>query len=158
MAAVKLARIVASGFGLGFAPLAPGTFGSLAGVAVGALLLAAVPHGVAGPAIAGAAAAAIAAGLWAIAAAHAEDDPGWVVIDEVAGQLVAMAPLARPAPLGLLTAFVLFRLLDITKPGPIGWADRRHDALGVMGDDVIAGVLTAALLWALGHAVPALVR
>jgi phosphatidylglycerophosphatase A len=42
----------------------------------------------------------------------------------------------------------LFRVLDITKVGPIGWADRRHDAVGVMADDVIAGLIAALLLWA----------
>ena len=43
----------------------------------------------------------------------------------------------------------LFRLLDIAKPGPIGWADRQHNAIGVMADDVIAGLIGAAILWAL---------
>ena len=55
---------------------------------------------------------------------------------------------APPPPLGLLLAFALFRLFDITKPGPIGWADRQPGALGIMLDDVLAGLLAALLLYA----------
>jgi phosphatidylglycerophosphatase A len=58
----------------------------------------------------------------------------------------------------LLTAFVIFRLLDITKPGPIGWADRQHGAAGVMADDVIAGGITAGILWAVGSHWPRLLH
>jgi len=140
---VTLARFVASGFGAGYAPVAPGTFGSLVGLALGALLLRFWPIGLSLAAL-----LAILAGLWAIARINGGDDPGWITIDEVAGQLLAMLPLATPSPLGLLAAFALFRLLDITKPGPIGWADRQHGAAGVMGDDVIAGLIAAGILWA----------
>ncbi|WP_048863510.1 phosphatidylglycerophosphatase A, partial [Acidisphaera rubrifaciens] len=49
---------------------------------------------------------------------------------------------------GLAAAFVVFRLIDITKPGPVGWADRQHGPAGVMGDDLIAGALSAGVLWA----------
>ncbi len=80
---------------------------------------------------------------------EADADPGWVVIDEVAGQWITLLGLREPTPLGLLAAFALFRTLDIAKPGPVGWADRRRGAVGVMADDVIAGGLGAALLWAL---------
>ena len=140
---MTLARFVASGFGAGYAPVAPGTFGSLVGLALGALLLRFWPIGLSLAAL-----LAILAGLWAIARINGGDDPGWITIDEVAGQLLAMLPLATPSPLGLLAAFALFRLLDITKPGPIGWADRQHGAAGVMGDDVIAGLIAAGILWA----------
>jgi phosphatidylglycerophosphatase A len=47
-------------------------------------------------------------------------------------------------------------LLDITKPGPIGWADRQSGAAGIMADDVIAGAITAGILWALGSRWPEL--
>jgi phosphatidylglycerophosphatase A len=139
---VALARLIASGFGSGYAPRAPGTAGSLAALAAGWALL----HG---PAWALPAAILLAclAGWWAIGVAGGADDPGWVVIDEFAGQWIALLPLTHPSPLGLLAAFVLFRLLDIVKPGPIGWADRRHGALGVMADDVIAGGIAAIILW-----------
>ncbi|HVB67502.1 MAG TPA: phosphatidylglycerophosphatase A, partial [Acetobacteraceae bacterium] len=74
-------------------------------------------------------------------------DPGFVVIDEVAGQWVALLGLARPGVWGLLAGFALFRLLDVTKPGPVGWADRQGGAWGVMGDDLIAGAVVAVVLW-----------
>jgi phosphatidylglycerophosphatase A len=99
---------------------------------------------------------AIFGGLWAIRAANAEDDPGWVVIDEVAGQWLALIGLARASVAGLLAAFLIFRLLDIVKPGLIGWADRQHSAAGVMADDVIAGGITAAILWAISAQWPGL--
>jgi phosphatidylglycerophosphatase A len=76
------------------------------------------------------------------------------VIDEFAGQWIAMLPLATATPLGLLAAFALFRLLDITKPGPIGWADRQHGAAGVMADDLIAGAIAAGIIWALQSRFP----
>jgi phosphatidylglycerophosphatase A len=151
-----LAWWVASGLGSGACPVAPGTAGSLVGLALGAGLLACsklvllaavilVAYG----------------GLWAIQAATGQDlrgpgkgeddDPGWVVIDEIAGQMLALLALPRLGPLWLAAAFLLFRLFDIAKPGPIGWADRQSGAAGIMADDLLAGVAAAALLLALAH-------
>lgn len=96
------------------------------------------------------------AGLWAIRAARIEGDPGWVVIDEVAGQLLALYGLARASLAGLLAAFFVFRLLDVAKPGPIGWADRQGGAAGIMADDIFAGAITAGILWAIGSRWPSL--
>ena len=136
-------RFIASGFGCGYAKFAPGTFGSAGALALGALLLWRTPG-----LIPLAALLATLLGLWAVHRIGGDDDPGWITIDEIAGQLLALLPLSAPSPLGLLAAFVLFRLLDILKPGPVGWADRQHGAAGVMGDDVIAGLLAAGILWA----------
>jgi phosphatidylglycerophosphatase A len=140
---VTLAKLVAGGLGTGFVPVSPGTAGSLLALLLGAPLLA-------GPSwlLPSVAAAAALVGLWAIAASHVQGDPGWVVIDEVAGQWLAMAGLARVSVAGLVAAFLVFRLLDIAKPGPIGWADRQPGAAGIMADDLIAGGLTAGILWA----------
>jgi phosphatidylglycerophosphatase A len=137
-------RLIASGFGAGFFPAAPGTAGSFVALLIGAGLMWLWP-----PALALAIIAAVLGGAWAIAHAGAGDDPGWVVIDEFAGQWIALLGLARPGWIGLAAAFVLFRALDVTKPGPVGWADRRHGWFGVMADDVIAGAIAALLLWAL---------
>jgi len=85
--------------------------------------------------------------------AHWSDhDPSEIVIDEVAGQWIALLPLAIwPLPFDIaafyyLFGFVAFRLFDITKPGLIGWADRLIGPLGVMLDDVIAGVMAAVAM------------
>ena len=131
--------------------MAPGTAGSLAA------LLAAIPLlGWNRGALAVAAILATVAGLWAVRRSGATDDPGWVVIDEVAGQWIAMLALPGISLLGLVLAFGLFRLLDITKPGPVGWADRQAGALGVMLDDILAGALSAAAIVAVQWAWPGL--
>lgn len=139
-----LARFVAGGLGTGSAPKAPGTAGSLAALVAGGLLLCWSPW-----AVAAAFAVTVPLGLWAIGASGVEGDPGWVVIDEFAGQFAAVAALARPSVAGLALAFVLFRALDIAKPGPIGWADRRPGPVGIMADDVIAGLIAACLIGAI---------
>jgi phosphatidylglycerophosphatase A len=54
----------------------------------------------------------------------------------------------RASTAGLIAAFIIFRLLDVTKPGPIGWADRQSGAAGIMADDLVAGAIAAAILWA----------
>jgi phosphatidylglycerophosphatase A len=140
---VTLARLVAGGFGSGFVPFAPGTAGALLGLLLGVPLLLAPPG-----MLAIAALLVSLLGLWAIPAARVEGDPGWVVIDEIAGQFVALLGLARPTIVGLAAAFALFRLFDIVKPGPVGWADRQDGAAGIMADDLIAGAIAAGVLWA----------
>ena len=148
---MTFSRFLASGFGSGFFPVAPGTAGSLVALLLGGGLL----H-VSIWALIFAALLAIGIGLWAIRAAEGGADPGWVVIDEFAGQWIALLGLARPSLIGLLAAFALFRLLDIVKPGPVAWADRRKDSVGVMGDDVIAGALAALALLAASALMPGL--
>jgi phosphatidylglycerophosphatase A len=136
------AEFFASGFYIGYAPKAPGTFGSIFGLAIATALLTEGHL----PLVFGILVAS-ALGLWSIAGSGAADrDPGWIVIDEIAGQMIAALALDRISVLGLLVAFGLFRLFDIWKPGPVGWADRRHDEWGVMGDDWIAGGLAACCI------------
>ncbi len=106
-------------------------------------------------------------GLWATrqeTAGSEDHDPSEIVIDEVVGQWIALLPVVYGASMteasltdlwpGWLAAFGLFRLFDITKPGPVGWADKRDDAVGVMLDDVIAGIMAAVsvvILAAVAH-------
>jgi len=141
---VSFARFVAAGLGTGFAPLAPGTVASAVGVLTGAALLWCSPLAL----LTGVVIVAF-GGVWAVRAARIEGDPSWVVIDEVAGQWLALLGLATVTPIALLVAFLLFRLLDVTKLGPIGWADRQKGAVGVMADDLLAGALCAGILWAI---------
>lgn len=138
---MRVARFIAAGFGTGYAPRAAGTVASVAAVVTGAGLLLLSPW-----ALALAASLATGGGYFAVKRAAIEGDPGWVVIDEFAGQWITLLALARPTAPGLIAAFILFRLFDITKLGPVGWADRRHGAFGVMADDVIAGFIAATLI------------
>ncbi len=146
----RWARLVASFGGVGFAPKAPGTVGTLAALPLGWALLQAPWLLVA------AIGSACVGGTVAVQRAGGGADHGWIVIDEVAGlwiTLLGLVGLPRLPPphgigvaVGLGAAFGVFRLLDIIKPGPIGRIDRRHDSLGVMGDDVAAGFVGAGLL------------
>lgn len=151
-------------FGAGWLKPAPGTWGSLAAFPVALGL-----YWLGGPYLLVAATIALFfLGTKAIAveiATNADHDPGWIVVDEVVGQWIALLPVAIGAfrvglppwelwP-GLVSAFLLFRLFDITKPWLVGRADRRGDALGVMLDDVWAGIFAAVcvlILAALAHA------
>lgn len=142
------ARIVATWFGSGLSPKAPGTVGSLAALPFAWAILA----GAGWQGLALAVVAVTLAGLWATAAvlkASGIKDPSFVVVDEVAGQWIALLP-AGLDPLLFAAGFVLFRLFDIWKPGPVGWADRDlPGALGVMTDDLLAGALAAAGVYGL---------
>ncbi len=137
-------HFLALGFGSGLAPRAPGTMGTLAAVPL-YLLLAGLPPwlyllvtGVV-----------IVAGIWICDRAARDfgvhDHPA-IVWDEIAGFLVTMIAV----PVGVfwvVLGFVLFRLFDILKPWPIRWLDRRvHGGLGIMADDVLAGVFAAVVL------------
>ena len=134
-------RFVAAGFGTGYVPLVAGTVASACAALTGAGLLAVSPWLLALCAL-----LASVGGFVAIKRAAVRGDPGWVVIDEFAGQWITLLALPRPSLLGLIAAFVLFRLFDVTKLGPVGWADRQHGSFGIMADDVIAGVIAALLL------------
>ncbi|WP_431284486.1 phosphatidylglycerophosphatase A family protein [Humitalea sp. 24SJ18S-53] len=135
----SLSDRVASLGGVGHLRPAPGTWGS-------AVVL---PFAWAGPwACLAVSVLCLVLGFWALR--DRTDDPGWVVVDEGAGQALALAAVPAVAGLGFLAwvlgAFALFRLFDIAKPGPIGWIDRQPGALGVMGDDMLAGAFAAIVL------------
>jgi len=138
---------IATGAYSGYLPKAPGTWGSMVGVALWfwlrSLPLAPYLCVVAGILIIGT----IAAGAAEKIVDHG--DPGLVVIDEIVGQLIALA--AVPAePLWVILGFVFFRIFDILKPFPVGWLDGHiHGGLGIMLDDVVAG-LYALLVVQLG--------
>jgi phosphatidylglycerophosphatase A len=138
---------------VGFVPVAPGTFGSALGV-LAFLPFLALPT----PLFAAALLGLVGLGSWAAGVTQAATgvrDDGRIVIDEIAGQLLGLAPLLGPRPEGgrlaawLVTGFVAFRVLDIWKPGPVGWAERSFGGgFGVMADDLVAGGLCALVLGA----------
>jgi phosphatidylglycerophosphatase A len=156
-----LARMIGTVLGVGYLRPAPGTWGALVALPWAWLL-----HVLGGfPLLALGIVAAFVTGWWAtskIIEGQQDHDPSEVVIDEVVGQWIALLPLSIAAwrmdidmlvmwP-GWIAAFAFFRLFDIWKPWIIGWADRRGDALGVILDDVIAGVFAAVCVVALAGA------
>ena len=136
--------LVASGLGSGFIRPAPGTWGSLAAVVLWWVLLSELPWPVQAAAVAVTFVVGVALAGYLARRYGVHDDPA-IVIDEFAGQWLALLAVP-PEPLAVACAFGLFRLLDIRKPGPVGWADRRPGGLGVMLDDLLAGGLAAAVL------------
>jgi phosphatidylglycerophosphatase A len=145
------AHVIALGFGSGLSPVAPGTCGTL-----WAWLAYAVMQMWLGPVALGAVIlASLAVGWWAcaVAATHLRSpDPGHIVWDEVVSFWLVLW-LLMPAGFGAqLAAFVLFRLLDMFKPGPIGWADGVFTGfgwragLGVLLDDLVAAFCTLFLI------------
>jgi phosphatidylglycerophosphatase A len=131
-----VALFIATGAGSGYAPVAPGTFGSAVGLVLyfltwrwpaswQAALLVAISL----------------VGIWAstVAARHfGREDPGQVVVDEVAGQLLTLF-LLGVGPIGAIAGFFLFRLLDIIKPWPARQFEALPAGLGIMADDLMAG-------------------
>jgi len=136
--------LIATGCYSGYLPKAPGTWGSLVG-----LLLFYLLHSLSLPVY-----LAVVAGIFVVgsfAAGEAEKildtgDPGAVVIDEIAGMLITM--IAVPAtPLNMALGFIFFRIFDIAKPFPVNFFDQRfHGGLGIMLDDVMAGIYSLVLL------------
>lgn len=148
-----IARLIATFFGAGYLRPASGTWGSAA--ALPAAWVLATLGGA--PLLALGAAVAYIGGIWATGAVTrdmTEKDPSIVVIDEVAGQWIALLPVVigaahANAPVlalwpGWLAAFLLFRLFDIVKPWPVRVFDRMKSPIGVMTDDILAGVYAAA--------------
>jgi len=138
-------KAAATGLGIGYIPLMPGTFGSILGVGICLLLnRGGVPVYISGVVIIGIAAIKISGDANALFGEH---DSGKIVIDEIVGYLVAM--LLIPAEVEyLVVGFVVFRLFDIFKPYPAGTVDKKvGGGLGVVLDDVIAGVYTNIVLW-----------
>lgn len=158
-------RMVATVFGIGYLRPAPGTWASAVTV-----LLAVLAYEYLSPWLVPAGfVLATLLGFWTVPrllATISDRDPSWVVIDEVAGQLLALCftvvPLAchgvsiLDAWPGYVVPFLLFRLFDIWKPWLVGRADRRGDATGLMLDDILAGLfagLGSVMLAGLYHAV-----
>lgn len=137
---------IATGLGSGLSPMAPGTVGSL--VAIGPWLWL---RGLPIPLYLAVVLVGFLLGVWAAnwtIRRIGREDPGLVVIDEFVGLWIALVAVPD-GWIWLLTGFALFRLFDITKPWPAGWADRTiKGGLGTMLDDVIAGLYALALVQA----------
>ncbi len=146
-----LARLIATWFGCGYAPKAPGTAGSLAAIVIAWAL-----HAYAGVTAMGMGWLAILLsipGIWAsdvVARESGGKDPQIVVVDEVVGQWMTLAGATALNWKSWLLAFVLFRLFDIWKPPPVRQLERLPGGLGIVADDAMAGVYGALVLFAAG--------
>lgn len=148
---VQLATLIATWFGLGFSPFAPGTFGALGALAPAFALV----HYFNWPPYAFALLALVLTppGIWAstiTANARQKKDPGLVVVDEVLGQWLTLAGATTFNAKSWLAAFILFRLFDIWKPWPVRRFESLPDGTGIVADDLMAGVYGALVLYALG--------
>ncbi len=146
--------MLADCFGIGRLPWAPGTWGSLFACFVAAALVwGGGALGLPGSWVLSVGTISVfLGGVWAsgrYAAAVQKDDPGEIVIDEVAGQWLALLPVATNFAL-YPVAFLGFRLFDITKPWPARRAERLHGGVGVMTDDIVAGVYAGIVTWLIG--------
>lgn len=149
----KIALIIATYFGLGLSPKAPGTVGSIGTIPLAFVL--AYFFGAYGIIVAAVPLAII--GIYAtdvLIRDQEEKDPGKVVIDEVVGQLLAFVFVADSLQHNLqnwwlyLVGLAAFRFFDICKMGPVKWFDSKmKNAVGVMMDDVCAGLMAAAVVW-----------
>jgi len=148
-------KFIITCFYIGLAKPAPGTWGSLFGVGLfvpihlfgGSLLLVTLILTI------------FFVGVWLITletSGREEHDPGEIVIDELVGQWISLLPISIISRVyetnlptlwpGIIGGFVLFRFFDIFKFGPVKWADKQKNSLGVMLDDVFAGLLAASCL------------
>lgn len=142
---------------VGHCPVAPGTAGSLVGVILTVIIqrLRFAPWAYCltmGVVIA----VIFALGVWAAGGAerfYGEQDPGCVVIDEVAGQMVVFVFRSGAGWLVLLVGFILFRIFDVLKPFPARRAEHLPGGWGIMCDDLAAGAYGAAALFVVGFAI-----
>ena len=146
-------------FGVGFLPLAPGTWGSLVGVGIYLLIRflffdsGQIPFLIAQSVII---LVVTLSGIWAASQTEritGRKDPGKVVVDEVAGQMISLLPLVlipfwSSWKLWVIVSFILFRLFDIVKPYPARRMERLHGGMGIMCDDLVAGVYAAGCVLA----------
>ena len=143
---------LATFFGVGHSKLAPGTMGSLVTLPLACLI--ANNYGIWGISVAVIAIFIIGTIATTEVLRHTPHDPGFIVIDEVAGQLLTFISVAPYLNNHLsdwqfyLAGFILFRIFDIFKPQPVRWADRKiTNAWGVMLDDIIAGTYATLILY-----------
>ena len=144
----RLAITLATWFGCGYWPWGPGTFASLAALAIALLLHARFGAGRLTWLIL--TAVLLVPAVWAAtqtARVLNEKDPGVVVIDEVLGQSVALLGATAFVWKSVLAAFVLFRLFDIWKPWPVRDLEKLPEGAGIVADDLAAGLYAAVILY-----------
>ncbi|MDQ2898192.1 MAG: phosphatidylglycerophosphatase A [Acidobacteriota bacterium] len=155
MSRTSSARAIATWFGCGLVPFAPGTAGSAAGLLI-AYLCAAVFNKAFGwhPIYFGFLALIfLPIAIWAAGAtarSEGRKDPGLVVVDEVIGQWLTLAGATHLNWRSWTAGFLLFRLFDIWKPAPVRQLERLPGGLGIVADDAMAGIYGAVVLFSMG--------
>jgi phosphatidylglycerophosphatase A len=148
----RLALLLATWFGCGYWPWGPGTAGSLAAVAIAAVLH--FRAGYARPVLIILIAALLLPGIWAstqTARLLNRKDPGRVVIDEVLGQWLTLLGATTLNSKALVAGFILFRIFDIWKPWPVRDFEKLPEGTGIVADDLAAGVYGALILYISGR-------
>jgi phosphatidylglycerophosphatase A len=146
------AYALATGLGIGYIPLGPGTWGAMEGAAIYILFSRFLPAPAFSAPLLLAAIFIALAGVWAADKVESQErgkDPSFVVVDEISGQFLTFL---FAGPLGwksLLAGFILFRVFDITKPFPIRRAEKLPGGWGIMADDWLAAIYAAGSLWVL---------
>ena len=146
-----LDRMVSTVFGIGYSPWAPGTMGSLAALAFWLIL----PTETASREVLGISVVSVLGILSSgrFSARLGIVDPGIIVVDEFVGQFISLLWTEHDIIHGL-TAFLFFRILDIFKLGPIRWAEQLPGGVGIMADDMLAGLLAGVLTSVIYRIVP----
>jgi phosphatidylglycerophosphatase A len=150
MSTAAFARLLATWFGCGYSPIAPGTAGSLAALAIAVALHSWIDASRVTFLILSA--VLLAPAIWAagiVAKQEGKTDPGIVVVDEVIGQWVTLAGASTLNWKSYLAAFLFFRLFDIWKPPPVRQFERLPGGAGIVADDVMAGVYGALAIFLL---------
>jgi phosphatidylglycerophosphatase A len=145
--------LAATGLGVGYAPVVPGTFGS----ALGVLLYVGLAWSGGWIAVLSGLGVVTALGFWSAGAAErhfGRRDPRQVVVDEIAGQILAML-LVPMTPATLAAGFIVFRVFDILKPYPVRSMESLPGGSGIMADDLVAGLYANLVLQLLVRLAPA---
>ena len=144
------ANLLATWFGAGLVPVAPGTFGSIAAIPFAWLITLVGGH----LSLLASSIALFFVGWWAanrFISLETDSDPAPVVIDEVAGQWLTLSVVPLD-PWSYVIAFVLFHIFDVVKPWPISWADKSvKGGLGIMLDDTLAAIYAGTMVFILAE-------
>lgn len=161
---LSLPVVISTGLGSGFAPKAPGTFGTLSCCLVWFLSFAIAGHSLGKHLVVLVVVGGL--GWWStkktleelrkVESGPATQDPQFIVIDEWIGFLTASLSIVTPSISHTFCAFLLFRLFDILKPGPVRWAEGLRDEWGVLADDFVAGLFALLILLGISDFIPPL--
>jgi phosphatidylglycerophosphatase A len=155
---MNIKKFILSCFGVGFLPLAPGTWGSLLALVIFLIIHRFYPaHVICGTVVI--IAMIVSSAFCLLFAGEAEKqanikDPRWIVIDEFAGQMVVLLPVAfveENVLAAAIAGFVLFRIFDILKPPPVRECQFLKGGLGILADDIVAGLMASVVLWIISY-------